>query len=282
MLRKRGASEISAGDNDVDGLEDGPADTVLSIDALALKKRKSKAPKKNKKSGDDGNVDDIVDALLFDSSSDQQQQKRKKKRKSVEQKAQPVVMDVVEEGAMFNDDDVADLYAWDSDDDKIEDAKQSIQQLPAKPLDDAEQAAAAAERQRALRLALAVADDNERRGASDTPRDENEWFSKLDEEAAFDRASTQRKHVTKDDDDGDLPIDLVKAHTAAARASVTAPKISKEKREAIGKYLAIDCEMVGAGYKGSRSMLARVSIVNYYGHVVFDTYVQPLEPVTDY
>ncbi|KAI9475298.1 ribonuclease H-like domain-containing protein [Coemansia mojavensis] len=49
-----------------------------------------------------------------------------------------------------------------------------------------------------------------------------------------------------------------------------------------GRYLAMDCEMVGAGFKGCRSMLARVSIVNYYGHVILDTFVKPTEPVTDY
>jgi RNA exonuclease 4 len=50
----------------------------------------------------------------------------------------------------------------------------------------------------------------------------------------------------------------------------------------LGKYLAIDCEMVGVGYKGSRSVLARVSLVNFYGKVVLDEYCQPQEEVTDY
>lgn len=50
----------------------------------------------------------------------------------------------------------------------------------------------------------------------------------------------------------------------------------------LGKYLAIDCEMVGVGYKGSRSVLARVSLVNFHGTVVLDEYVRPQEEVTDY
>ncbi|KAK5670415.1 3'-5' exonuclease [Batrachochytrium dendrobatidis] len=50
----------------------------------------------------------------------------------------------------------------------------------------------------------------------------------------------------------------------------------------IGKYVAIDCEMVGVGLKGSQSMLARVSIVNYHGHVILDEFVLPEEDVTDY
>lgn len=48
------------------------------------------------------------------------------------------------------------------------------------------------------------------------------------------------------------------------------------------KYLALDCEMVGTGPKGSRSELARCSIVSYEGDVVYDKYIKPINPVTDY
>ncbi|XP_063803142.1 interferon-stimulated 20 kDa exonuclease-like 2 [Pseudophryne corroboree] len=48
------------------------------------------------------------------------------------------------------------------------------------------------------------------------------------------------------------------------------------------KMVAIDCEMVGTGLKGRNSDLARCSIVNYQGDVVFDKYVKPANPVTDY
>lgn len=40
--------------------------------------------------------------------------------------------------------------------------------------------------------------------------------------------------------------------------------------------------MVGLGQGGDESALARVSIVNYHGHVVLDTFVQPRERVTDF
>jgi RNA exonuclease 4 len=49
-----------------------------------------------------------------------------------------------------------------------------------------------------------------------------------------------------------------------------------------GKYLALDCEMVGVGEGGFKSALARVSIVDYNNAIVFDTYVKVSEPVTDY
>lgn len=50
----------------------------------------------------------------------------------------------------------------------------------------------------------------------------------------------------------------------------------------LGKYVAIDCEMVGVGPDGTDSALARVSIVNYNGAVLLDCYVKPQEKVTDY
>ena len=45
------------------------------------------------------------------------------------------------------------------------------------------------------------------------------------------------------------------------------------------KILALDCERI-LTKKGDR--LARISIVNFYGNVVFDTLVKPWAKVTDY
>lgn len=49
-----------------------------------------------------------------------------------------------------------------------------------------------------------------------------------------------------------------------------------------GKILALDCEMVGVGNKGNINALARISIVNFYGTIILDTFVAPDRPVTDY
>ncbi|RAQ99520.1 rna exonuclease 4 [Stemphylium lycopersici] len=52
-----------------------------------------------------------------------------------------------------------------------------------------------------------------------------------------------------------------------------------------GKYVALDCEMVGVGPEPNRdSALARVSLVNYHGHQVYDSYVQVPRhiEITDY
>jgi len=50
----------------------------------------------------------------------------------------------------------------------------------------------------------------------------------------------------------------------------------------ITKILGMDCEMVGIGLGGTDSILARVSIVNHFGHKVYDKFVAPREKVTDY
>lgn len=49
-----------------------------------------------------------------------------------------------------------------------------------------------------------------------------------------------------------------------------------------GKMVAIDCEMVGTGPGGRVSDLARCSIVNYHGDVMYDQYIRPTAPIVDY
>ena len=50
----------------------------------------------------------------------------------------------------------------------------------------------------------------------------------------------------------------------------------------VTETLAIDCERVGVGEDGTRSVLARVTVVNEHGNVVLDTFVETTEKVTDY
>lgn len=51
----------------------------------------------------------------------------------------------------------------------------------------------------------------------------------------------------------------------------------------MGKYIAIDCEMVGVGPNPDHdSVLARVSIVDFNGEQVYDSFVRPKEMVTDW
>lgn len=50
-----------------------------------------------------------------------------------------------------------------------------------------------------------------------------------------------------------------------------------------GKYIAIDCEIVGVGPTPDiDSALARVSVVNYHGQQLYGSFVLPKETATDY
>eukprot|EP00066_Takifugu_rubripes_P010138 XP_003977719.1 PREDICTED: interferon-stimulated 20 kDa exonuclease-like 2 [Takifugu rubripes] len=75
---------------------------------------------------------------------------------------------------------------------------------------------------------------------------------------------------SKDDD----PLSSVEILHKPAVASLSAGIPSN--------YLAIDCEMVGTGPKGSVSQLGRCSLVSYDGDVVYDKFIKPPVPVTDY
>ncbi|KAJ7998372.1 hypothetical protein DPEC_G00222020 [Dallia pectoralis] len=46
--------------------------------------------------------------------------------------------------------------------------------------------------------------------------------------------------------------------------------------------VAMDCEMVGTGPCGRTSEVARCSLVDYHGNVIYDKYILPCRPVTDY
>ncbi|XP_038132055.1 apoptosis-enhancing nuclease [Cyprinodon tularosa] len=46
--------------------------------------------------------------------------------------------------------------------------------------------------------------------------------------------------------------------------------------------VALDCEMVGTGPGGRCNELARCSIVDYQGNILYDKYVRPCQPVTNF
>ncbi|KAL9104065.1 MAG: hypothetical protein Q9163_000962 [Psora crenata] len=93
-------------------------------------------------------------------------------------------------------------------------------------------------------------------------------------------------------EDNDIPAkDLAAAYgTSLKSGTITDLKKTEERVNGglsstaeAGKYVAIDCEMVGVGPDPDReSALARVSIVNYHGHQLYDSFVQPKEAVTDF
>ncbi|XP_039317162.1 RNA exonuclease 4 [Saimiri boliviensis] len=101
------------------------------------------------------------------------------------------------------------------------------------------------------------------------PTEEDIWFDDVDPvdiEAAIgpEAAKIARKRLGLSSGSGSLSLVKEQAFGGLTRA------------------LALDCEMVGVGPKGEESVAARVSIVNQYGKCVYDKYIKPTEPVTDY
>ncbi|KAK9371365.1 exonuclease [Lipomyces kononenkoae] len=79
-----------------------------------------------------------------------------------------------------------------------------------------------------------------------------------------------------------MGVDDTTAGKGAVKFWSNRPVEIDESKTTIGKYVSLDCEFVGVGHEGKRSVLARVSIVNFYGAVVMDEYVRPEEKVTDW
>ncbi|KAJ1331806.1 RNA exonuclease 4 [Microdochium nivale] len=50
----------------------------------------------------------------------------------------------------------------------------------------------------------------------------------------------------------------------------------------VGKYIGLDCEMVGIGPDGYDHALARVSVVDFHGKQIYDSFVRPREKVMDW
>ncbi|BCR92427.1 putative 3'-5' exonuclease [Aspergillus chevalieri] len=73
--------------------------------------------------------------------------------------------------------------------------------------------------------------------------------------------------------------------TAPEKEDLPMAKINEGRSPSaeLGNYVAIDCEMVGVGPNPDHdSALARVSIVNFHGEQVYDSFVRPKEMVTDW
>ncbi|KAF3855177.1 hypothetical protein F7725_023232 [Dissostichus mawsoni] len=65
--------------------------------------------------------------------------------------------------------------------------------------------------------------------------------------------------------------------SSSQRTKLTLPRIRLHHT-----VVALDCEMVGTGPGGRCSALARCSVLDYHGNVLYDKYVRPCHPVTDY
>jgi RNA exonuclease 4 len=80
--------------------------------------------------------------------------------------------------------------------------------------------------------------------------------------------------------------ELLKEKEQQAKEQKEAEKLQKRMQsipeELKTRYVALDCEMVGIGTDGKKSALARVSMVDWDGNVMLDTFVQVPTRVTDF
>ncbi|MCJ1257793.1 3'-5' exonuclease [Lignoscripta atroalba] len=93
-------------------------------------------------------------------------------------------------------------------------------------------------------------------------------------------------------EDNDIPAEDLKAAYGSSLTTTSLPNANyapESVNEGLsptaeaGRYLAIDCEMVGVGPNPDMdSALARVSVVNYHGQQLYDSFVLPKEAVTDF
>ena len=101
-----------------------------------------------------------------------------------------------------------------------------------------------------------------------------------EKKASLDAAKTQPDEVWFDDVDPVL-LDVTEKGLVGENDAEEA-LVKAKSFTGLTKVLGMDCEMVGVGRDGTDSVLARVSIVNHFGHPVYDKFVSPREKVTDY
>ena len=98
--------------------------------------------------------------------------------------------------------------------------------------------------------------------------------SKLDEECNNPPGKRKRTDLSE------AAASRDKGDKADAGPSQDPKKAVSEEEKA--QYVGLDCEMVGIGSSGKRSVLARACLVNFDGEVIYDSYVRPKEFVTDF
>lgn len=101
------------------------------------------------------------------------------------------------------------------------------------------------------------------------------WFDDVDPILLEDNVSHNKEENNTECNEKELEVD---------NTETTKRLVKDNSYQGETKVIAMDCEMVGVGSQFSRddSILARVSLVNHFGQVLYDTFVKPTEKVTDY
>lgn len=106
-------------------------------------------------------------------------------------------------------------------------------------------------------------------------------------EEMSDSDSEEESSSSEEDEADAVEVDMDEENLYFEDAATRQRKLeNKKNKERISAQLqaavALDCEMVGVGTGGVESALARVSIIDIKGATLYDKYVQPVSPVTDY
>lgn len=96
------------------------------------------------------------------------------------------------------------------------------------------------------------------------------------------KSAAQNSTQTHSEDKGSKKKPLKKSAAQNSTQTHSEDKCPQVSPSLPGKMVAVDCEMVGTGPKGRVSSLARCSIVNYDGDVLYDEYVLPPCHIVDY
>jgi RNA exonuclease 4 len=104
---------------------------------------------------------------------------------------------------------------------------------------------------------------------SKTDEKDEIWFDDVDESLL--EQSSQSSSSTS-----------VATPNGGLKKTVEASLVKEKSFAGMTRIVGMDCEMVGVGRDGVESVLARVSIVNHFGNILYDTFVAPREAVTDY
>lgn len=97
--------------------------------------------------------------------------------------------------------------------------------------------------------------------------------------------STSRNDLIKDHDIDPSAITAAYGPSSKTTAHTDTINSGQHPTNKLGKYIALDCEMVGTGPPPhTDNVLARVSLVNFHGDQIYDSYVLPPPnvPIKDY
>ncbi|KAI7795795.1 RNA exonuclease 4 [Triplophysa rosa] len=81
---------------------------------------------------------------------------------------------------------------------------------------------------------------------------------------------------------GSEAADIARKRNRILQSDTEKALVKEHAFEGVTPAVAMDCEMVGVGFDGVDSIVARVSLVNRFGKCIYDKYVKPTERVTDY